>query len=148
MDSGGRIWEIIGSPQPQETDITLFAPTQDHMMKKLSFALITSSVITALLLAAQPALAQTEPQTRATKPARAATKPVESLSMNFSKVVPKNQRYVIFDAKGQPLSVLKSGTSTAEVTDCAQIPCPPTFGDDVVCWKCVEQITSNQGSTE
>lgn len=146
MDTQDRIWDITNYPQPQETDITLFAPTQDYTMKKPGFALIIVSVFTSLLLTAQIAWAQTT--TRATKPATAEVQAVDSMTLNFSKVVPAKKQYVIYNSRGQKILDLKAGSSTAGVTDCAQIPCPPTFGDDVVCWKCVEQITSGQGSTE
>ena len=118
-------------------------------MKKPSFALITVSVFTFLLVIAQAALAQTEPQsqTRTTKPARAQVKPADTMTLNYSKV-PANKKYVVYDARGKQIMDLKAGSSTAAITDCAQIPCPPTFGDDVVCWKCVEQITTNQGGTD
>lgn len=114
-------------------------------MKKLSMTLITASIFTCLLLTAQLASAQTR---ATTKPSTADIQPVESMSLNFSKTVPTGKKYVIYNSRGQKILDLKAGSSTAEVTDCAQIPCPSTFGDDVVCWKCVERITSNQGSTE
>ncbi len=108
-------------------------------MKKPTLVLITAAIFFSLLLTAQLASAQT----RTTKAPTADIQPTETLSLNFSKVVPAGKQYVVYDAKGKKIRDLKAGASTAGVTDCAQIPCPKTFGDDVVCWKCVERITSN-----
>lgn len=116
-------------------------------MKKLNLALVTASIVTCFLLTSQLASAQTR-TTSTTKATTAEIQPMETLSLNFEKVVPADTKYVIYDSRGRKILDLKAGSSTAEVTDCAQIPCPSTFGDDVVCWKCVERITTNQGSTE
>jgi hypothetical protein len=116
-------------------------------MKKPAYALITVLVFTFLFVITQAAFAQTEPQTRTTKPARAQVKPADTTTLKYSKV-PANKRYVVYDAKGNQIMDLKAGSSTAEITDCAQIPCPPTFGDDVVCWKCVERIAAPSSGTD
>jgi len=84
----------------------------------------------------------TTDQTRATTAAKAEIVPVESMSLNFSKVVPAGKQYYIYNDKGRKTRTIKAGESTAGETNCAQIPCPSTFGDDVVCWKCVESITT------
>jgi hypothetical protein len=136
-------------PLAQEAKFALFAPTKDSTMKKPSFSLITVSVFTFLFFTTQVAFAQTQtqPQTSTVKPARAQVKPAETMTLNYSKV-PANKRYVVYDAKGNQIMDLKAGSSTAEITDCAQVPCPPTFGDDVVCWKCVERIAAPSSGTD
>jgi hypothetical protein len=55
--------------------------------------------------------------------------------------VPKGKTYVYFNAKGAELSRKSSGQSTRanNITDCAQVPCPSTFGPNIICWKCVER---------
>jgi hypothetical protein len=55
--------------------------------------------------------------------------------------VPKGKTYVYYDSKGKELRRRKSGQSARSnnITDCAQIPCPSTFGPDIICWKCVER---------
>ena len=54
-------------------------------------------------------------------------------------VVPKGKTYVKLDAKGKEIARFKSGQTMARTIDCAQVPCPSTFGKDVVCWKCKER---------
>jgi hypothetical protein len=146
----GNLWtariecEKLNTPHQQETQITLFAPTQDHIMKKLTIKLITAPIVTCLFFTTPMALAQVsaiEATPTEVKPARAKT-------IKMAKVVPAGKQYIVYDSRGKQILDLKAGSSTAEITDCAQIPCPPTFGDDVVCWKCVERITTNQGSNE
>jgi len=132
------------SHQPQETDLALFAPTKDYIMKKLTFTLIAASVIACLLFTAPSAFAQI----RATEATPTEVKPARAKTTKMAKVVPAGKQYVIYDSRGQQILDLKAGSSTAEITDCAQVPCPSTFGDDVVCWKCVERITTNTGNTE
>jgi hypothetical protein len=55
--------------------------------------------------------------------------------------VPKGKTYVYLNNNGTEIARKKAGQSTRSngITDCAQIPCPSTFGKDVVCWKCVER---------
>lgn len=54
-------------------------------------------------------------------------------------VVPKGKTYVKLDAKGKEMARFKAGQTMARTIDCAQVPCPSTFGKDVVCWKCKER---------
>jgi Na+-transporting NADH:ubiquinone oxidoreductase subunit NqrF len=64
-----------------------------------------------------------------------------------SKIVPKGKTYVQLNAKNKEIKRFKAGQDATAITDCAQIPCPGTFGSDVVCWKCVERpITSGTTS--
>lgn len=61
--------------------------------------------------------------------------------------VPKNNTYFIKSATGKTLSTYKAGQKVRipanRVIDCVQIPCPGSFGPDVVCWKCKERpVTS------
>jgi hypothetical protein len=60
--------------------------------------------------------------------------------------VPKGKTFVYFDSTGAEVGRTKSGqlARRRNVTDCAQIPCPSTFGSDVVCWKCVERPATLQ----
>jgi hypothetical protein len=61
--------------------------------------------------------------------------------------VPRGKTFVYLNSSGKELSRKKAGQSTRVngITDCAQIPCPSTFGKDVVCWKCVERpLTTSQ----
>jgi hypothetical protein len=105
-------------------------------------ALIILAAILLPIISAQ-LFAQDKATARSTDAVKGADQPTESLSMNFSKIVPPEKEYVIFDAQGRQILDLKAGDSTSGVTDCAQIPCPESFDSDVVCWKCVERITSN-----
>ena len=58
-----------------------------------------------------------------------------------AKIVPKGKTYVYLDDKGSEVARRRSGqaSKTAGITDCAQVPCPSTFGKDIVCWKCVRR---------
>ncbi len=120
-----------------------YIPTQEHIMNRQFLKVLISTVF--LLLASNAIWAQ---QTRAPTAAKAEIVPVESTSMNFSKVVPAGKQYYIYNDKGRKTGTIKAGQSTAGETNCAQIPCPSTFGDDVVCWKCVETITAGGTNTE
>jgi len=55
--------------------------------------------------------------------------------------VPTGKTYVFLDSKGKELRRRKSGQSarTNNISDCAVIPCPSTFGKDIVCWICKER---------
>jgi hypothetical protein len=60
-----------------------------------------------------------------------------------AKIVPKGKTYVQLNAKNKEIARFKAGQSTAGIIDCAEVPCPSTFGKDVVCWKCKERpVTS------
>ncbi len=74
-------------------------------------------------------------------------KPYESLSLPYTKInypttVPAGKKYVIFNAQGNKIADFKAGQKSSVTKDCAQMPCPPSFGKDTVCWKCVEKIKS------
>jgi len=58
--------------------------------------------------------------------------------------VPRGKTYVYLNDSGKELARKKAGQNTSSngITDCAQIPCPSTFGKDVICWKCVERPIS------
>jgi len=58
-------------------------------------------------------------------------------------VVPKGKTYVKLDAKGKEFARYTAGQTMARTVDCAQVPCPSTFGKDVVCWKCKERPVAN-----
>lgn len=61
--------------------------------------------------------------------------------------VPRGKTFVYLNDSGKELARKRAGQSTRVngVIDCAQIPCPSTFGKDVVCWKCVERpLTTRQ----
>jgi hypothetical protein len=61
--------------------------------------------------------------------------------------VPRGKTYVYLNNSGKELARKRAGQNTHStgITDCAQIPCPSTFGKDVICWKCVERpITATQ----
>ena len=63
------------------------------------------------------------------------------------KIVPKGKTYVQLNAKNKEIARFKAGQKAVGITDCAQVPCPGTFGPDVVCWKCKERpITSGTTS--
>jgi hypothetical protein len=63
---------------------------------------------------------------------------VSSGQVTKTNKVPTGKTYVYLDENGKEVARRKSGqsTSTAGITDCAQVPCPSTFDKDVVCWKC------------
>jgi hypothetical protein len=54
-------------------------------------------------------------------------------------VVPSGKTYVKLDTAGHEVARFSSGQTMARTVDCAQVPCPGTFGPDVVCWKCKER---------
>jgi hypothetical protein len=59
-------------------------------------------------------------------------------------VVPRGRTYVQLDAAGKTIGEFLAGQKTPmAVTDCVQVNCPPTFGKDVVCWKCKERLKAN-----
>jgi hypothetical protein len=51
--------------------------------------------------------------------------------------VPKGKVYVFYNRDGKKIAQFRSGQKTNMGTDCVIIKCPPTFGKDVVCWKCM-----------
>ena len=55
-----------------------------------------------------------------------------------NKVVPKGKTYVQLNAKNKEIARFKAGQNMG-IIDCAEVPCPSTFGKDVVCWKCKER---------
>jgi Na+-transporting NADH:ubiquinone oxidoreductase subunit NqrF len=62
------------------------------------------------------------------------------------KVVPKGKTYVQLNAKNKEIGRFTSGQKMG-IIDCAEVPCPSTFGKDVVCWRCKERpITSGTTS--
>jgi hypothetical protein len=64
------------------------------------------------------------------------------LAADKPMVVPRGKTYVQLK-KGKEVRRFKPGQTMDGVTDCAKIPCPGTFGSDVVCWECRERpITS------
>jgi hypothetical protein len=71
-------------------------------------------------------------------------------------IVPKNNTYFIKSSTGKTIATYKGGqtvslgsTSAArrKVIDCVQIPCPGTFGSDVVCWKCKTRPATASATT-
>jgi hypothetical protein len=58
-------------------------------------------------------------------------------------VVPSGKTYVKLDAAGHEVARFSSGQTMARTVDCAEVPCPSTFGKDVVCWKCKERPESS-----
>lgn len=70
-----------------------------------------------------------------------------AISLAQSKLprkVPKGKTYVYLNDSGKEIARKKAGQSTTSngITDCAQIPCPSTFGSGIICWKCVERPLS------
>jgi len=59
------------------------------------------------------------------------------------KIVPKGKTYVQLNAKNKEIARFKAGQNAAGIIDCAEVPCPSTFGKDVVCWKCKERPISS-----
>jgi Na+-transporting NADH:ubiquinone oxidoreductase subunit NqrF len=55
------------------------------------------------------------------------------------KIVPKGKTYVQLNAKNKEVARFKAGQNATGIIDCAEVPCPSTFGKDVVCWKCKER---------
>jgi hypothetical protein len=51
--------------------------------------------------------------------------------------VPSGKTYVVYNANRRNVAQFRSGQKTNMGTDCVITKCPPTFGKDVVCWKCV-----------
>ena len=52
--------------------------------------------------------------------------------------VPAGQTYQI-QLEGETTFTRYASGAALGVIDCAQIPCPGTFGPDVICWKCKER---------
>lgn len=68
-----------------------------------------------------------------------------SLAQNkLPKRVPKGKTYVYLDNNNTELARRTAGKAARVkgIIDCAQIPCPPTFPADAVCWKCVKRPTT------
>jgi hypothetical protein len=63
------------------------------------------------------------------------------------KVVPKGKTFVQLDAKNKEVARFKAGQSMG-IIDCAEVPCPSTFGKDVVCWKCKERPATNTSTSK
>ena len=61
--------------------------------------------------------------------------------------VPVGKTYVVYDGKGRRVTEIKSGQKTTVSTNCVKIKCPPTFGDDVVCWRC-DDLAAQQPSAK
>jgi hypothetical protein len=52
-------------------------------------------------------------------------------------VVPQGKTYVVLNEQQKEIARFSTGQVMAKgITDCAMIPCPPTFPKDTVCWKC------------
>lgn len=64
------------------------------------------------------------------------------------EVVPPGKTYVELNASGQEIARFSSGQTMARMTDCAQVPCPSTFGKNVVCWKCKKRPATGAVSDE
>ena len=71
---------------------------------------------------------------------------LELFSYSFAKV-PAGKIYFVYDGKGKKVAQFRSGQKTNMTTDCAMIKCPSTFGQDVVCWKCMG-FTAKSSATE
>jgi hypothetical protein len=110
-------------------------------MKKLIFATVIAAVIPLAL-----AVAEDQPKDKIKKESGGTkAKPSESMSLNYEQIkygptVPAGKKYVIFNAQGKKIADFKAGQKSSVTKDCAQTPCPPSFGKDTVCWKCVERI--------
>jgi hypothetical protein len=65
-------------------------------------------------------------------------------SNKLPRRVPRGKTYVYLNNSGKEIARKRAGQNTHSngITDCAQIPCPSTFGKDVICWKCVERPIS------
>ena len=57
------------------------------------------------------------------------------------KVVPKGKTFVQLNTENKEVARFKAGQKMG-IIDCAEVPCPSTFGKDVVCWKCKERPAS------
>jgi hypothetical protein len=58
--------------------------------------------------------------------------------------VPKGKTFIYLNDSGKEIGRRRAGqlARRRNIIDCAQIPCPPTFPSDAVCWKCVERPSS------
>lgn len=65
-----------------------------------------------------------------------------------SKIVPKGKTYVQLNAKNKEIARFAAGQNAVGIIDCAQVPCPGTFGSDVVCWKCKERPISSATTSQ
>ncbi len=105
------------------------------MKRKIGLALIAASAIPLLLLA--------EDKPKDKPKGKPHDKPAENFSLNYEKIsfakVPAGKKYVVMK-NGRKVKEFTAGQKTTMTTDCAQIPCPKSFSDDVICWKCVERI--------
>ncbi len=92
------------------------------MRKTIGLILLATSVIPLLLMAGD--------------------RPNENISLNYAEIkysqVPPGKRYVVLK-DGKKVTEFKGGQRTTMTADCAQLPCPKSFGADVVCWQCVER---------
>ena len=91
-----------------------------------------------LALAALPFLYLMSAATEAAEPVKKVEQP-----KGETLVVPKGKTYVKVDEKGKEIGRFTAGKLMRGVADCAQVPCPVTFGPDIVCWKCVERPKTN-----
>lgn len=80
----------------------------------------------------------------------AQARPTEQGVKEWTKEVPKGQTYVLLDEKNRELARYKGGAimRRKKVVDCAQIPCPSTFGKNVVCWRCKARPASTTSSAK
>jgi hypothetical protein len=71
--------------------------------------------------------------------------------LKSAQMVPVGKTYFVYDGKGKKVAEFKSGQKTNMSTDCVIIKCPSSFGQDVVCWKCMgfaAQTTGQPGPTD
>lgn len=75
---------------------------------------------------------------RTEEPARAADKPLTAPGGGRRVFVPRDKTYIIRNKSGRELGRYQAGQSIVfkEVMNCVKIPCPDSFGADVVCWQC------------
>lgn len=114
------------------------------MNKKLSgvvISVIALTFILASLLTDNAAALAPKEVTPSNQQAKTATSAGQVGSGKLPRRVPRGKTYVYFDDKGTELARIKAGqlARSRNITDCAQIPCPSTFGKDVICWKCVKR---------
>ena len=117
-------------------------------MKRLGLLLMAGSVIPLIVALAEPNPVKDAGKAvgdAAKTTAKAATDTANKMVGKADyKKVPAGKTYTVLDAKGKTIRQFKAGEKTTLTTDCVQVPCPKTFADDVVCWKCKERIKANE----
>jgi len=74
----------------------------------------------------------------------------QKIIVRNGSTVPRKNTYFVKSSTGKTVATHSSGQKVSVrraerrrgILDCAQIPCPPTFPSDAVCWKCVERPTT------